>query len=780
MRLRPSFVGPVFSLFFAFAPAVSSQEAPRRPPVVGELKRFLAEELQAKGIPALSIALVDDQTTVWQEGFGWEDPDRKTRADARTVYRVGSVSKPITALLLMMLVEKGLLDLDVPVRKYLPDFRPKNETGKAITLRQILCHKSGLVRESPVGSYFDATEPTLAQTVASLNGLPLVYPPETKTSYSNAALAVVGLVLQEVGKRPFEEMIKSDLLLPLGMKHSAYDRRDPAVKDRIARSIMWTYHGRTFPAPTFDLGMPSAGSLYSSVEDQATLLKFLLAGGVAADGKRLLKNETLQRMFEVQIPDKGQRAGFGIGWFVSELDGTPRMGHGGAVYGCATEIAFLPREKLGVIVTCSCDVANGVTRRVADQALRMLRASKTGKKLPRFDKTRPLTREQARSLAGRYRSGKKGFDVLASGERSFLLPLSGGIRQELRLLGDDLIVDDRLTYGPRLRRDGERLVIGKDVYVRQAPSVPAPCPKKYLDYLGEFGPDHNILVLLERDGELNALIEWVFLYPLKEIAPDTYRFPDFGLYHSDKLVFHRNAAGKVDRVVAANVRFDRRPSLIAGETFRITPRRPLADIAKEARQAMPPLEKNAFLLKPDLLDLKQAVPGVHLDIRYAGKNNFLGSPVYPVARALMQRPAAQALARVQATLRKDHALGLLVHDAYRPWHVTRIFWDATPDRMRHFVADPLQGSRHNRGCAVDLTLCDPKSGKAVDLVSGYDEFTDRAYPDYLGGTSRQRYHRDLLRRAMEGEGFTVYEAEWWHYDHRDWRRYPILNLPLEN
>ena len=108
-----------------------------------------------------------------------------------------------------------------------------------------------------------------------------------------------------------------------------------------------------------------------------------------------------------------------------------------------------------------------------------------------------------------------------------------------------------------------------------------------------------------------------------------------------------------------------------------------------------------------------------------------------------------------------------------------MFWDATPEKFHGFVADPSKGSRHNRGCAVDLGLYDLKTGKVVEMVSGYDEFSDRAFPDYPGGTSRQRWHRDLLRHAMEAEGFTVYEEEWWHFDYKDWRKYPILNKPFE-
>ncbi len=127
----------------------------------------------------------------------------------------------------------------------------------------------------------------------------------------------------------------------------------------------------------------------------------------------------------------------------------------------------------------------------------------------------------------------------------------------------------------------------------------------------------------------------------------------------------------------------------------------------------------------------------------------------------------------------DQEFGLLIHDGYRPWYVTKMFWDATPEKQHIFVANPAQGSRHNRGCAVDLTLYHRQTGQPVPMVGGYDEMSDRSYPDYPGGTSRQRWHRDLLRRAMEAEGFTVYEAEWWHFDYKDWKKYAIENLTFE-
>ena len=202
------------------------------------------------------------------------------------------------------------------------------------------------------------------------------------------------------------------------------------------------------------------------------------------------------------------------------------------------------------------------------------------------------------------------------------------------------------------------------------------------------------------------------------------------------------------------------------------------EVSEANADARPPAEPGPFR-KPDLVDLTAVVPGIKLDIRYASTNNFLGVPCYSSARALIQRPAAHSLARVQAEL-APLGYGLLIHDAYRPWRVTKMFWEATPEKDRIFVADPSKGSRHNRGSAVDLTLYDRKTGNVIAMVGGFDEMSDRSYPDYQGGTSLQRWHRDLLRRAMESEGFTVYEHEWWHFDYKDWHEYPILNIKFED
>lgn len=213
-------------------------------------------------------------------------------------------------------------------------------------------------------------------------------------------------------------------------------------------------------------------------------------------------------------------------------------------------------------------------------------------------------------------------------------------------------------------------------------------------------------------------------------------------------------------------------------SFHITPLRPVPELRADALQARPPQESANFR-KPDLVELTTLDPTIKLDIRYATTNNFLQTPVYTQARAFLQRPAAEALVRANREL-KPYGYGLIIHDGYRPWYVTRIFWDATPADKRIFVANPAKGSVHNRGCAVDLSLYDLKTSEEVKMPSGYDEMTKRAYADYPGGTAGERARRALLRRVMEKHGFTVNPTEWWHFDYKDWKLYPILNVKFED
>ena len=197
-------------------------------------------------------------------------------------------------------------------------------------------------------------------------------------------------------------------------------------------------------------------------------------------------------------------------------------------------------------------------------------------------------------------------------------------------------------------------------------------------------------------------------------------------------------------------------------------------VAVVSAQEGPPKDPKATRTA-DLVELVKLDPTIKLDIRYAGSNNFLGKPVYKEARAFLQRPAAEALLAAHKDLARA-GYGLMIHDGYRPWAITKSFWDMTTGFQREFVADPKTGSKHNRGCAVDLTMYDLATGTVVEMPGGYDEMTPRSYPDYPGGPPEARAKRDLLRKAMESHGFTVESNEWWHFNFRDWPLYPILDI----
>ena len=307
---------------------------------------------------------------------------------------------------------------------------------------------------------------------------------------------------------------------------------------------------------------------------------------------------------------------------------------------------------------------------------------------------------------------------------------------------------------------------------------PADITEAWRPLIGEYGPEHPSLIVLEKSGKL-ILREMDGTESILQPGSDrTFSLSKPPGTAPLRVRFERETNGHAGGISVDDVTFQRRKlGPDEGQVFQIHPSRSIDDLRREALAEKPPHEEKKFR-DPDLVELTPLDPAIHLDIRYATTNDFLGTPVYTQARAFLQRPAAEALVRALHRL-QPYGYGLLIHDAYRPWYVTKIFWDATPPEGKIFVADPAQGSRHNRGCAVDLTLYDLKTGKPIEMPGTYDEMSARSFPNYPGGTSLQRWHRDLLRWAMESEGFTVYEHEWWHFDYKDWPEYPILNVPFE-
>ena len=737
------------------------------------LTRFITHEMADKNIPGLSIALVDNQRIVWARGFGMARTTDSMPATAATVYRVGSVTKLFTALGIMQEVERGRLTLDEPVSGYLPSFSPRNPWGAQITLRQLLTHRSGLVREPPVGNYFVSEPASLEATVLSLNQTALVFQPEktSTTKYSNAAFAVAGLVLQTVGGVPYEELITSRLLRPIGMISSSFTVPD---SQHLAAGTMWTVDGRRFDAPRFPLGMAPAANLYSSANDLARFLRFLFARGAVNDTV-LITPASLDQMWGPQFRERGF---FGLGFNVSRFEGTDHIGHGGAIYGFATEFHALPAERLGVVIMANLELANSVLERIGAFALRSLRAEKAGNPLPEPVVTQPVGPDQVRDLRGHFFNDRRRFELRERQGRLTLIP-AGGVPVALRSAGTSLVVDDIREFGNSFTPlSPGSIAWGEQLFVKDPPPRPDAIPDRWRGLIGEYGWDHNTLYLYEDLGRLRVLIEWYFTYPLEEVSDSVFAFPQRGLYAGETLKVHRDAIGKGVAVDLNGILFARRSVGPAdGGQLKITPMRPVADLIREARLARPP-EQPAGLKPADLVDVSTLDSTIRFDIRYATTNNFVGTAFYSQAKAFLQRPAAQGVLAAQRWLR-ERGYGLLIHDAYRPWYVTRVFWDATPDSLHWLVANPANGSRHNRGAAVDLTLYDLSTGQPVERVGTYDEPTARSLPDYPGGTALQRWHRELLRTAMERNGFTVYAEEWWHFDFDGWREYPILNQTFE-
>ena len=743
-------------------------------PLIQQLTQLIESEMEQKEIPAISIALVDGQNTVWSEGFGFEDKEKTRPASASTIYRVGSVSKLFTDMAIMQLVEQGLLNLDTSVTSYLPDFKPKNPFKTPITLRQLMAHRSGLVREPPIGNYFDAQNDRLTPTIESLNQTELVYAPGTRIKYSNAGIAVVGKVLEKMNQLPFSQCLDSFLVNQIGMSRTSFSK--PIENTAVPYAQMWGYDHRKFKAPTFELGMAPAGSMYSTVEDLALFIKLLFNNGTNFNGQMLTK-ETIQQMWTPQFSEPNTKVGYGIGFNLSNLNGHQQIGHGGAIYGFSTQLSFLPDQEVGIIITCAIDGANAFLNRIVEYALTNMLHLKNEQSLDPFPTKSVIPPPIAKKLDGTYQFKDQKIRFHEDKGRLYLWWNNRKIAVN-QFTEDTLITDDLLDFGTKIdiSQDQQITIKGK-TYTKSITNKPNPIPSKWAELIGEYGEDFNVLFITEQDEQLHALIEWFFWYPLKEVAPNTFEFPNYGLYHGEKIQFEQNNNGQIVGAKAAGIFFKKRKALEPGKTFKIIPIRPIAEIKENAFAATPPEEANKK--EPELVEIAEMDPTILLDIRYASTNNFMGAQFYDEPRAFLQKPAAEALVKVHQKLKK-RGLGLLVFDAYRPWYVTKMFYDATPGHQKIFVANPKRGSSHNRGSAVDLTLYDLKTKQPVQMVSGFDEFSERAYAEYPGTSSLQRYYRELLRDVMEEAGFNVYSKEWWHFNYRGSSQYPILNLKFSD
>lgn len=411
----------------------------------------------------------------------------------------------------------------------------------------------------------------------------------------------------------------------------------------------------------------------------------------------------------------------------------------GNALGTTWFVMSLPWCNGGLAIATDLFPARAALERVAHRVTAILRGDDPESGSPRLV---PVSPERIASLLGRYSSGDAMVEVLEIAGEPWLVPHEGPwLHVRMEAATGALRVRDRLHVDVAIAVQGDELEFDGATYAKLE-GPPSPCPDELRATLGEYSmkvPFERDFLALERHGRLRQL--------------------DAGLVErSVESFWTQHSVGY--RLVPA-----------ASGTFRITPRHPPEELRRLAEAATPP-SPPPDALPFDLVELRELDPTIRYDIRYASDDNFMGFALYTEASALLQRPAAEAVVRAHRALAAQ-GYGIVVHDAWRPWLVTKMFWDATPEHQHTFVADPSKGSRHNRGCAIDVSLFELASGAIVEMPSGYDEFTERAYPFWPGGTGRSRALRDLLRRTMEHEGFTVYEAEWWHFDFAGWQRYPV-------
>ncbi|MBI4808335.1 MAG: beta-lactamase family protein [Nitrosomonadales bacterium] len=471
-------------------------------------------------ITGLSIALVDDQQVVWAQGFGYADKQAKVMAGPDTVYHLGSIAKVFTATAAMQLAEQGKLDVDLPLKKYLPEFNIKSRFGdpQAVTPRNIMTHHSGLPGNWVHGMSERHPQPFTDQVVAVRDEY-LASQPNTVFAYSNLGMSLLGAAIGEASGECYASYMNSHLLHPLGMMHTEFAARIPGRAYRKGAEVE--------AVPLRDL--PSGG-LNSSISDMTRFVRMVFADG-KYEGRQIVKAESLREMLKVQNQNVPLDFDFkmGLGWMLSGVE-VPRAGtvasHGGTTLNYHTMMAILPEHKLGVLVFSNSSTAQTLVADVTVETLKLALEAKSGITQP--EKTAvdpnsvPLNEADLRDYSGYFETliglvkvenhdGElvaelMGFDFElvkhadgAFGVRLKLLgfiPVANRQMREMKLSLHRIAGRDVLA----LDRDGQAMLIGEKLQLK-------PLPEYLNEYVGEYdivnkhdGPlPENIRVVREGD-----------------------------------------------------------------------------------------------------------------------------------------------------------------------------------------------------------------------------------------------------------------------------------------
>jgi CubicO group peptidase (beta-lactamase class C family) len=347
-------------LFLVTLGQPAGAQSPGNPPlaneatqsVIDKYRTLIPQIMRKQRIPGMAVAIVDDTRVVWAEGFGYTDWDHKTPITVDTPFSIQSMSKSFTAAAVMLAVQEGLVDLDTPVSKYLPEFhvnsifeaRPQDK----ITLRHLLSHTAGFTHDAPVGNNNDLDPGAWQNHIASISDTWLLFPVGTRYNYCNNGIDLAAYIVEVRAGIPFQQYVKTHLLDPLGMTRSTFDI--DAIRALPDKAI-----GHSFSPKMPLVQMMPSGGMYTSANDMARYLLFYLNLGKTNPGQageiQVLSEDLVKTMYEGQFPaSAGQRYGLGLGFDrARDAIRTLQIGHGGGGFGFLSDMVWYPQIKFGVV-----------------------------------------------------------------------------------------------------------------------------------------------------------------------------------------------------------------------------------------------------------------------------------------------------------------------------------------------------------------------------------------------------------------------------------------------
>lgn len=734
------------------------------------LSVFIQHQIADKNIPSLSISVVNGQETVFEQGFGYSDVRQQIPASPYTVYHGGTLAQLFTTIAVLQRVELGYLDLDEPISSYLPGFTPRNPYGLALTLRQILSHQSGLPTEPLIGHSFDRTPVSLEETIYSLNYSSVVYPPETFTKFSNAGIGVAGMIIQNSLDRPFAQYMRA-ILDRMDLMRTSYSPRLD-LKSKLAVGYSRDIEHRLIRTTDFEAGNIPALNLFTTAHDLGTFLKVIFDEGQSPNGT-IVSPSSLEEMWTVQLSTVRKQIPYGLGLAVSELNGQRRANLGSSHNGYSAFIDFLPEHKIGVVMLANIGQAESALEQIGDYILQFLMREKEGLPPLPIPRTQSIDSTMLAQAIGYYESPEPLF--ISALDKDLYLYTAGG-RYRLKQAGDSLIVDDQHAFGTILLSDGLSIQLDNTLYVKKDLfSSPKPTGT-FDDLLAVYGTKENAIVLTELQGQLYALKQWTMPYKLDPVRPDTFSLPADGLYGGEEVYVIRDEQNNVVQLQFANMNLDR----LSDDSIRYNidtlpleqPFRPLSSVNT-------PPTQGATRFDSRLVDLTMIDPLLNMEVSLTSTNNIFGAKLYNEARILLQEPIANALFNIKRKIRPDN-LGLVIHDAYRPWRTTDAIWNSVPDSLTPFFASPEEGSCQNRGAGISVSLFRLNSGEQLPMPTPYGVISSEAYADYPLLPREMRENRELLRQLMESEGFKASKYRWWHFNHSSCEAYPIIDILHED